>query len=392
MPIKVCHIITKLELGGAQQNTLFTVRTLSRTQYEPFLITGSGGLLDAEAAADTRFTTYFIPELIRSVLPWGDIIAAVKIWKILRAQKPALVHTHSSKAGIVGRWAAWCAGVPVIVHTVHGFGFNSRQRMPVRALFILAERVTAAITDKLVVVADQDRVKGLAYGIGNAAKYTVIRSGIDVESFKTALVDREAVRREWGILPGTKVVTSIGPLKPQKNLADFIRVAARVSARRADCVFLIVGDGEQRAALEGLCERSGMSGRVRFLGWRNDTVNILGITDVFVMTSLWEGLPRSIVEAMCRAVPVVANAVDGVREVVRTGSTGYLFEPFAVEEMAAAIVRILEDPSMARSMGESGRRAIGEEFDISFMVRQQETLYRALLQGSLPLADRAPRG
>ncbi|MEI8218651.1 MAG: glycosyltransferase family 4 protein [Elusimicrobiota bacterium] len=379
MPIKICHIITKLELGGAQQNTLYTLRHLSRELYMPFLIAGTGGLLDHEAASDTSFTTYFIPELVRSVLPWGDCIAAVKIWKILRDQKPAVVHTHSSKAGILGRWAAWCAGVPVIIHTVHGFGFTDQQRPPVRLLFIFAEWLTVLITDTLIVVATEDKKKGLANGIGCEDKYMVIRSGIDIQSIKTALVDREAVRREFAISPTAAVISSIGPFKPQKNLADFVRVAAAISARRSDCIFLLVGDGEQRPMLEKMCSDAGITGQVRFLGWRTDTVRILSVTDVFVMTSLWEGLPRSIVEAMCRGIPVVANAVDGVKEIVKNDQTGYLIKPFAIEEMASKIMHLLDEKTLSHSLGDRGRESITSEFDINIMVREQEKLYDALV-------------
>ncbi|MGA2091698.1 MAG: glycosyltransferase family 4 protein [Endomicrobiales bacterium] len=379
MPIKVCHIITRLELGGAQQNTLYTVRHLSQSMYTPFLITGTGGMLDSEAAMDTRFTTFFIPELVRSIFPWDDLIAAVKIWKILRTLKPSVVHTHSSKAGILGRWAAWCAGVPVIIHTVHGFGFTDQQWPPVRIAFIMLERLTALITDKLVVVAAQDQKKGLAHRIGNEKKYIVIRSGIDIETYKTTFVDRDAVKSELGISSSAKVVTTIGPFKPQKNLSDFVRVASAITRVRSDCVFLVVGDGDQRGMLEEMSAQSGLCGRIHFLGWRNDTVRILGITDVFVMTSLWEGLPRSIVEAMCRGVPVVANAVDGIREIVQTGITGHLVEPYAVGEMTRMIIQILDDPAGSQVMGEAGRRSIGREFDINCMVEQQENLYQSLL-------------
>ena len=382
MPIKVCHIITKLELGGAQQNTLYTVRHLSREQFQPFLITGTGGILDAEAAADPRFRTFFIPELVRSILPWGDIIALVKIWRILRAERPAVVHTHSSKAGIVGRWAAWLARVPVIVHTIHGFGFNDRQRFPVRWLFIFVEWLTAFITDTLVVVTDEDRKKGISLHIGTNEKYTVIRSGIDTNVYKTTVVVKDEVLKELNIPVSSKVITTIGPFKPQKNLADFIRVAAIVSSRRTDCVFLIVGDGEQRAILEDMVRRAGVAVTVRFLGWRTDIIRILAITDVFVMTSLWEGLPRSILEAMCRGVPVVANAVDGVREIVRDGVTGYLIEPFHVKEMADKLSRILENPESAHLLGYAAQTTIGLEFDINFMVRLQEILYIRLQSGT----------
>jgi glycosyltransferase involved in cell wall biosynthesis len=378
--IKVCHIITKLELGGAQQNTLYTVAHLDRARFKPVLIAGKGGILDAEAQALSDVPVHFSASLIRSVNPFTDIASFFELYRLIRKEKPDIVHTHSSKAGIVGRWAAWLARVPAIVHTFHGFGFNDFQPWPVRAAFIFSEWLTAKITDRLIVVADEDRRRGLSLKIGDPRRYILIRSGIDLSKFKEHAVDRDAEKKALGIPAGAMVVTTVGPFKPQKNLADFIRVAALVKKEVPDSRFLVVGDGEQRQILEALIEENNLKDTVTLLGWRRDCADILSVSNVFAMTSLWEGLPRSILEAMSTALPVVANAVDGVREIIKDGETGYRVEPFALEKMAGHIIGLLRNPSLAKAMGEKGRNSIDRQFDITYMVRQQETLYLELVK------------
>ncbi len=373
--IKVCHIITKLELGGAQQNTLFTVSHLDRDQFSPVLITGRGGILDAEAAKMQGVKIYFTGSVIRDIRPWKDLTAFLEIYRILKTERPAIVHTHSSKAGILGRWAAWFAGVPVIIHTIHGFGFNDFQPWPLRFLLILIEKLTSPVTDRFVVVTTEDRKKGLHYGIGDPDRYTVIRSGIDTSLYKSAFDGAGDLRASLGIAAGLKIVTTIGAFKPQKNLADFLGIARGVLDKAPDTRFLLVGDGGQRPILEARRAQLRLEGSVVFLGWRRDIPAVLAITDVFVMTSLWEGLPRSILEAMCAAKPVVANAVDGVREIIREGETGYLIAPHDLDAMAARVISILETPALAAKLGENARRIITGEYDLYHMVRQQEEMY-----------------
>jgi glycosyltransferase involved in cell wall biosynthesis len=373
--LKICHIITKLELGGAQQNTLYTVGHLDRKRFEPVLIAGKGGILDSEAAALPQVPTYFVASLGREINPFLDLITLVQLWRILRKERPQVVHTHSSKAGILGRWAARLAGVPVIIHTFHGFAFHDYQSKFVKQFYVLLERLTAAVTDTFIAVTSEDIQKGLAHGIGQKERYRLIRSGIDLSYYKMLSVNRTVKRRSLGLSDEHGVVTTIGPFKPQKNLFDFVRVAAMVSARVPAARFLIVGDGDQRKDIEALIGEMKLSGIVSLLGWRRDAGEILAASDLFVLTSLWEGLPRSILEAMILGLPVVANAVDGAREIVADGRTGYLVKPGDRERMAADIIKLLQDSALSRQMGECGRGYINNEYDINFMVRQQEDLY-----------------
>lgn len=380
--IKVCHIITKLELGGAQQNTLYTVSHLDKERFEPVLITGRGGILDDEARSLPGVKVIFTSKLVRRVCPCTDSAGLFRLaWHLFR-ERPDIIHTHSSKAGILGRIAGRLTGVPVIVHTFHGFGFHDRQNFIVRWIYILVERICAAFSDKLIVVAKDNIEKALSRGIGKPGQYAVIRSGVETSRIKSLTLDKDAKRKELGIAPGETVITTIGPFKPQKNLADFVSTAAKVAEKNPKCRFLMVGDGDLRPELELQIRSLEMHNKITLLGWRRDIPEILAVTDIFVMTSLWEGLPRSILEAMCSGKPVVANSVDGVKEIVQDRKTGYLAKPFDTSGMAKLIAGLTDNAKMRNEMGAAGKAYINAEFDIDHMVRQQEDLYTTLISSA----------
>ncbi|MDI6641920.1 MAG: glycosyltransferase family 4 protein [Elusimicrobiota bacterium] len=394
MKLKVCHIITLLELGGAQQNTLYTVGNLDRDTFQTVLICGSGGILDKEAQELTDTNVYFVRWLIRQINPLYDFMAFLKILQILHFEKPDIVHTHSSKAGILGRWAAVFAGIPVIIHTFHGFGFHDWQNFFVKNFFILLERITSSITTKLIAVSEENIKTALRNKIGDEKNYVLIRSGIKISDYKNAKIDINQKKYEFGLSTNSRIITTIGPFKPQKNLIDFIKMAKILSydlqLRRGTCKggshevgrydlrFLIVGDGEQRKSLEFRVESLGLKDRVLFIGWRRDIPEILSITDIFVMTSLWEGLPRAVVEALVSGKPVVAYAVDGIKEIVKDAQTGFLVKPKDVKTLSEKVLLLLQDEKYYLCACESARKSVDETFDIDFMVRQQEKLYSAL--------------
>ena len=367
--IKVCHIITKLELGGAQKVALYIVSHLDKEKFIPVFIAGKGGFLDHEAAELKGVRVYLTSSLIRQIRPCRDLLGFFGLLRILIKERPGIVHTHSSKAGILGRWAAFIAGVPVIMHTVHGFGFNDRQKGIMRTILIWIERLTAKITDRLIVVTNEDKEKGLKYGIGTLDKYELIRAGIDVKAYKELRIDKAHKKAELGISPEQKVIVTIGPFKPQKNLKDFVEVAKKVHERAPETVFLIIGDGQQRKEIEFLIYAYGLSEKVKLLGWRHDIAELLAVSDIFVLTSLWEGLPRTILEAMCVKLPVVANAVDGVKEIVKDGVTGYLTEPFETDRMAEIVLKLLRDSRLCEEIGQKSFAAMTDEFDINYMVK-----------------------
>jgi glycosyltransferase involved in cell wall biosynthesis len=294
--------------------------------------------------------------------------------RIFRRERPDIVHTHSSKAGILGRLAARAAGVPVIVHTFHGFGFTPNQKRPVRGFYVLLERLVARVTTAFIAVSRANVEEALARGIGARDRFHLIRSGVRLGDYRALVRDRE-MTLGLRLAPGLPLITTVGPFKPQKNLGDFLEAAVLVRRERPDARFLIVGDGQGRSALEEQRRRSDLERCVFMPGWRWDIADILRRTEVFVLTSLWEGLPRALVEAMSAGVPSVVNDVDGCRDVIRDGRNGFLTPPGRPDLTAARILALLRDPAAAGLIGERARASIGDEFDLDGMVRAQEELY-----------------
>ena len=381
-PVPVVHVITRLELGGAQQNTLHTVSHLDRARFAPVLVCGPGGLLDDEARALRDVTLHFLPRLVRAISPAADLASAAALQRILRplgAHGPVVVHTHSSKAGIVGRWAAQRARVGPVVHSIHGYGHDAIRNPLVRRLTLATERYMARHTDAFVSVSLANLEQGRALGLLGDAPASVIRSGIDVADFARADGLRAAARAELGYADDTPVVGMIACLKPQKAPLDFVELAARVAAERPDARFFVAGDGELRGAVEAAIAERGLGERLRLLGWRRDVPALLGALDVSVLTSRWEGLPRVCPQAMAAGRPVVASAVDGTPEAVVDGRNGRLFQPGDVARGAAAVLELLADPELRRRYAAAGRVAVAE-FTQERMVSDQERLYEQLLR------------
>ncbi|MGH7254403.1 MAG: glycosyltransferase family 4 protein [Nitrospirales bacterium] len=378
MRVTVAHVITKLELGGAQQNTLFTVGHLDRTRFRPALITGEAGLLDAEARALPGVEFHQVPSLVRPVRPLRDLRAFLALTRLLARIKPAIVHTHSSKAGILGRWAARAAGVPIIIHSIHGFGVTPSQSSLMRRTLIGMERLAARVTTRFFAVSDANRRLGIELGLFRPEQVRVLRSGVDLEALRRVTVDRAAKRRELGFTPDQPLVGMVAALKPQKAPVDFVRLAAAVARARPDVRFVLIGDGELRPAVEAEVARLGMADSLKLVGWRRDVPELMRCLDVFALTSRWEGLPRVYIEALMSEVPVVGTRVDGASEIVQDGVNGFLVEPGDLDGMARRVLQLLDHPDLARSMGRAGS-AVPREFDIHEMVREQEREYDQLL-------------
>lgn len=379
MRIKVAHVVTRLDLGGAQQNTLYTVRRLDPARFEAVLICGEGGYLDAEVRADAGVRAIFLDSLRREVSPLWDLLALLELWKTFRAERPDVVHTHSSKAGILGRLAAALAGVPVVIHTYHGFGFHDRQPAPVKAAYVLLERLCRPLTTRLIYVSRSNAEYAERHGLGAAERALIIRSGIRLGDFP-AKTDAAKLKMSAGIGMHKPLVVCVGNLKPQKNAGDFLAAAAKASAKVPEARFVYLGDGPQRRPLQARAFALGLGDVVHFLGWRRDGAQWLAAADVFALTSLWEGLPRSLVEAMASGVPPVCYATDGVVDVLRDGENGFLTAPGDVDAFAARLVALLTDEPLRRRLGAAALASIGPEFDIDGMVRSQEKLYSALIE------------
>ncbi len=373
MKPKVFHVITKLELGGAQKVTLMTLERLSRDHYDVALITNPDGLLVDWANRIPGLRRYWMPSLIREVRPIQDIATLIGLWRLFRRERPQVVHTHSSKAGILGRWAAWLAGVPHIFHTAHGFGFNDFQRPIVRNLYIWLEKVTGRISTKLVVVSYANAEKGEKNGIFKREDWILCRDAISVAEFMKPGPPRTD--------KDTVVVGMIACFKPQKSPVDFVDVAAEVLKQNPRVHFVMAGDGELRPQIEARIRELGIGRQITLMGWKNENEmpEVYRNLDIVVLTSLWEGLPCVFSEAMACELPIVATNVDGAREAIVHEENGFLHEPHDIQGMAQSVLRLAGNSGLRRTMGARGKSRV-MDFDIGTSVSNLESAYRECLK------------
>src|SRR3989338_4917710 len=322
--INVLYAITKLELGGAQKHCLSLITNLDKSKYNIFLFTAKEGLLLNDALAIDGLSVKASSFLERSLNPLKDFLALSEIYRFIKKNNIDIVHTHSSKAGILGRFAARLAKIKVVIHTVHGWSFNDCQPRAERLFFILLERLSARFSDKLVVVSYCDRQNGLDNNIGKENKYRLIRYGVDYTEFN---IKEQNTREELGINPEDLAVGMIACFKPQKSPRDFIRLAFLTKRILPDARFLLVGDGALRKKTEKLIHKFNLEKQIILTGWRRDIPRILSAIDVFVLTSLWEGLPISVLEAMATSKPVITTHTGGVAEIIIEGGAGVFGSP-----------------------------------------------------------------
>ena len=385
VPITVVHIITTLELGGAQQNTLYTVSHLDSKRYKTVLLAGPEGLLWPEARKLDGVSVYCIDSLQRRIHLIRDLVAVWSIFRILRRLQQnsrLIVHTHSSKAGILGRLAARVAGVSVTIHSIHGYGFHNQQSGVVRRILIAVEWLMAQMTTRFIAVSRANIVQGEALGLFRRAGVNLIRSGIHSSSRRFGHEDAVNMRKSLGVSESAAFVGMVACLKPQKAPLDFVQLAASVRDKIPEVKFLLVGDGELRSDVETLVHALGLERTVILAGWRRDIPEILNALDVFVLTSRWEGLPRAVLESLAAGVPVVATAVDGTIEAfegIAEGTRGYLVEPGDLSAMTDRVIGIINgEPDTPIKLRDDG--ILLDEFDIDTMVRQQMQLYGELLR------------
>ncbi len=374
----VVHLITLLEFGGAQGNTIYTVEHLNPKKFDVYLWSGRGAYWDryVEQNPELKKRTRYFKSLVRPVNPLWDFIAVFSLWRALEKLKPAILHTHSSKAGIVGRIAGWLAGVPVIIHTFHGFGFNDEQRALTRWFFVWLEKAMAPLATKLIFVSEANRRTAQELKIGRDGQYELIRSGVPLTEIRRHSKTKKSDYRDLGPEQSPWIVT-IGAFKPQKNLSDFLIAAKKIRESFPTAFFIMLGDGELRSQLESEVDSLGLSGHIVMPGWRQDATRILAASDVFVMTSLWEGLPRALVEALALEKPSVCYDTDGVRDILGA-EDGSLVSRHDTSRLAEKVVSLLSNNALYAKVASQSAQRIGRDFDIDEMVIQQERLYNSL--------------
>lgn len=376
---RMLHVITQLEFGGAQGTTLELLRRLSPQEYALTLVTSAGGPHEAQARTIPGLTLQVLPSLARAIDPWRDLAAVRELTRFMQTHRFTIVHTHSSKAGILGRWAAYRAGVPVICHSIHGFAFHPFQPAWIRRAYQAAERAAARVTTSLITVSRYDRQQGLVAGIGRPEQYQHIPYGIDLDRFHRNGLSPEMVRTRFGLNPHAPTIGTIACLKPQKAVHEFLDVCARLRARVPNVQAVVVGDGVLRPQLERQRRALGLEGVVQFLGWQRDIPSVLTALDVFVLTSRWEGLPVAMLEAQAMRVPVVVTDTGGVRDAIDDGVHGFIVPIGDRVGMCERIAQLLTDPAMARDVAERAHRSVAERFVADRMVRHIEAVYEAAL-------------
>lgn len=364
--MKVCHFITRMIVGGAQENTFLSARGLVEAGHECLLLSGpsegrEGSLL--QRMKNPGFAVMESPLFVREISPWTDLRAIYWLADFLKKERFDVIHTHSSKAGIVGRIAGRMAGVPLVVHTIHGLAFGPYDSFLKNQLYIRAERFAANRCDRIYSVAQAMIDQCLAAKIGRPEQFKVVYSGMELERFLDAQPDA-ALRSELGIPENCRVIGAVARLFPRKGYEDFFPVAAQVAQACPDVRFLIMGDGPSRADYEKMTEELGIRDRVIFAGLVSPDriAEYIALTDVVAHFSLKEGLPRVAVQALAEAKPVVAYPLDGTPEVVLDGKSGFLVPPGNHEAAAQALIRILEHPEERRRLGEYGRSLVRDKF------------------------------
>jgi glycosyltransferase involved in cell wall biosynthesis len=384
--MRVSHVITRLIVGGAQENTLSSVLGLGRIpDWEVELISGPTrgpeGSLEPMARAVPGLLQ-LESCLVRPVHPVMDALAYLRLRSHFRRTRPQIVHTHSGKAGIVGRFAARHAGVPRVIHTIHGPSFGPFQGGAANAVFRGAERAAGRQTDHFVVVAEAMARQYLDAGIGAPAQYTRIFSGFDLAPFLRVQRDPELAQR-LGIRPGEFVVGKVARLFQLKGHDDLFAAAVEMVRRIPNVRFLLLGDGPWRARFETLAATTpGLVGRFIFAGLvpPSEVSRYLGLMDALVHLSRREGLARVLPQALAAGKPVIAFDCDGAAEVCRDQETGFLLQPGDLPGLVDRVARLAGDPELARSLGATGRSWVRERFSEEALVQSLDALYRRLLQ------------
>lgn len=383
-PVRVLHIITRLIVGGAQENTLLSVEGLDKLpEYEATLVTGvdngpEGDLLE-RAHRTTRLL--IVPELCRNINPFADFIAFWKLYRLIRNGRYHIVHTHSSKAGVLGRLAAKLAGTPIVVHTLHSLVFHDYQPWLVNRMWWAVKKLCAPLTDHFISVSDIISRKAIAAGIDRAEKFSTVYSGMELDWFLTAQVDALAIRREFGIPDDSLVVGKIARLFPLKGHDQLMDAAPEIVRRHPTVRFFLVGDGVLHDHLRSRASAAGILDNFIFAGLvpRERIPEMISVMDVLVHTSLREGLARVLPQALAMGKPCVSFDIDGAPEVVIHCETGYLVKPGDADGLANAVSGLLDDPQSRERMGNAGRRRVDPAFRAETMVREIAAVYRMLI-------------
>ncbi|MDP8263815.1 MAG: glycosyltransferase family 4 protein [Candidatus Ancaeobacter aquaticus] len=384
--IKVLHIITRLVHGGAQENTLYTVKLLDKTRYDVSLVSGPSdgdeGSLEHIITDDNEIEFTVINELIRSPAPIKDFIALYKLFHLMRKNKYDIIHTHSSKAGILGRFAAKLAGIPIIIHTPHGHIFYGYFSAFITNIFIIFERITALFTDKIITLTHRGTEEHVMMNIAPADKFVTIYSGINIRKDPFS-IDINKKKQELNIAKETLVIGNIARLADIKGQKYLIEAMPEICSKVPNCCLILVGDGPAKNELLQVVHNLDIVNKVLFLGLRTDIAELISIMDIFILPSLNEGMGKVLLQSQHLGKPIIATDVGGVREIVTNGVNGFLVTSRDSGSIAQRSIELLKSDAMRTKMGDAGRANVGERFSIETMVKNIASLYEELLHTKL---------
>ncbi len=394
--MRIVHIITRLILGGAQENTLITCKLLARRGHHVTLITGPALGPEGELfhqTANAGYDVIILDAMRRAILPGKDILTYMQLKNLLRKLRPDIIHTHSAKAGILGRWAGHAlkgklepgTNKPGVVHTIHGLAFHPYLNPLLNRLYIAIEKSAGKCTDAFITVADAMTEKARAAGIGLDKPYITAYSAIDEEAFltKPSQDQIQSFRQKYGIPEKAVVLITVARLAELKGHEYIIESANRLAAQFENCYWLFVGDGALTEQIKSQIQAAGLNGRVKFTGLvpPEQIPPAVHASDILVHCSLREGLARVLPQAMLCAKPVVSFDIDGAKEVVND-KTGFLLEPKDVDGLTTACAKLIENPQLCQTLGQAGLNSVIEKFAPDTMVNTIEQVYQNLLQES----------
>jgi len=385
--IRVAHIITRMITGGAEENTLYTVEGLDKNKYDIDIIVGEEFKKDIfNEVGNDKFDIIQIKGLKGKLNFLYDPIVLIKLINLFKKNKYDIVHTHITKTGILGRLAARIVGVPIIICGLHGSAFQAFDSKLLNWALIFFEKLTGRFTDAYISVSELLSERYKEEGIGVQAKYFTVHSGMELDKFFNVRekVDRKKKLAELGINlePEHFIIGNVGRLEKVKGHKFLIEAFKKVQEERGDCLLklVIIGEGEEKENLIKYVRELGLGDNIIFTGYRKDIEELMAIMDIFVLSSLREGLPRVLVQAAAVGVPSVAFNVDGVPEIVKDGYNGFLVKPRDVNQLSDKVIKYIDNRELIKLHGKNGRDFVNGKWSIENMVNKVEEIYQILIK------------
>lgn len=382
---KVLHIITLFSVGGATENTIFTVAGLIKKGYKIEIITGLSVSAEGSMYAITeslKIPVRTFSNLKRKISPFRDLLIIYQLYKFIKNNKFDIVHTHSAKAGVVGRIAAWFAKTPIIIHHNHGKPYHKFQKWYVRKIYKIIEKIASLFCNKIVSVTYTIVDEMVSDKIAPKEKFCVIRSGFDIENFTNYnTANDNSTRKKYGLSGNDIVIGKIARLSKLKGHIYLLKAFEKVSQQLSNVKLVLIGDGENKDTLMKFIKERKLGDKIIFTGliWPKEIPSIISILDVVVHTALLEGLPRVFTQSLLMGKPVISFDLDGANEVIENGKNGYLIEPLNIDMLAEKILDLVSDISKVHKFGEYAKNNIKDDFSVNAMVENTHKLYQELL-------------